>query len=143
MQTSNLKSKMAAPINKTPQALSLKVLAECSTTKARTCKLKLPHYTVDTPVFMPVGTQGTMKSLTTSQLENVDAQLILGNTYHLGMRPVCLFVYFVCLLVCWKIFPCNRNSGNSHKSRGYFLKTPSCHPIANLYYLWYRNIRLK
>ncbi|XP_033643260.1 queuine tRNA-ribosyltransferase catalytic subunit 1-like isoform X2 [Asterias rubens] len=87
MQTSNLKSKMAAPINKTPQALSLKVLAECSTTKARTCKLKLPHYTVDTPVFMPVGTQGTMKSLTTSQLENVDAQLILGNTYHLGMRP--------------------------------------------------------
>ena len=81
-------SKMAAPMNKMPQALSLQILAECSTTKARTCKMTLPHYTVDTPVFMPVGTQGTMKGLTTSQLENLDCQLILGNTYHLGMRPV-------------------------------------------------------
>ena len=74
--------------SKAPRALSLQIVAECSTTKARTSKLCLPHYTVDTPVFMPVGTQGTMKGLTTSQLETLDCQLILGNTYHLGMRPV-------------------------------------------------------
>ncbi|XP_038064064.1 queuine tRNA-ribosyltransferase catalytic subunit 1-like [Patiria miniata] len=78
---------MAAPMTKMPSALSLEILAECSTTKARTCKLELPHQTVDTPVFMPVGTQGTMKGLTTSQLEQLNCQLILGNTYHLGMRP--------------------------------------------------------
>ncbi|XP_022085150.1 queuine tRNA-ribosyltransferase catalytic subunit 1-like [Acanthaster planci] len=78
---------MAAPMAKAPKALSLEILAECSTTKARTCKLRLPHQLVDTPVFMPVGTQGTMKGLTTSQLKNLDCQLILGNTYHLGMRP--------------------------------------------------------
>ncbi|XP_002736484.1 queuine tRNA-ribosyltransferase catalytic subunit 1-like [Saccoglossus kowalevskii] len=77
---------MAASLKST-HALSFKILAECSTTKARTGKLKLPHHTVDTPVFMPVGTQGTMKGLTTKQLEDLDCQIILGNTYHLGMRP--------------------------------------------------------
>ncbi|XP_071504302.1 queuine tRNA-ribosyltransferase catalytic subunit 1-like [Diadema antillarum] len=68
-------------------ALSLQILAECSTTKARTCKMQLPHQLVDTPVFMPVGTQGTMKGVTCHQLEELNCQLILGNTYHLGMRP--------------------------------------------------------
>lgn len=69
-------------------ALRYKVLAECSTTKARTAILTLPHYEVETPVFMPVGTQGTMKGLTSKQLTELDCQIILGNTYHLGMRPV-------------------------------------------------------
>ena len=69
-------------------ALSYEVLAECSTTKARTAILTLPHYKVETPVFMPVGTQGTMKGLTSKQLTELDCQIILGNTYHLGMRPV-------------------------------------------------------
>ncbi|EDO31231.1 predicted protein [Nematostella vectensis] len=68
-------------------ALTFKILAECSTTKARTGILTLPHHRVETPVFMPVGTQGTMKGLTCSQLEDLDCQIILGNTYHLGMRP--------------------------------------------------------
>ncbi|XP_020612439.1 queuine tRNA-ribosyltransferase catalytic subunit 1-like isoform X2 [Orbicella faveolata] len=70
-----------------PSALSYEVLAECSTTKARTAILTLPHYKVETPVFMPVGTQGTMKGLTSKQLTELDCQIILGNTYHLGMRP--------------------------------------------------------
>ena len=69
-------------------ALSLKIIAECSVTKARCCKMTLPHHTVDTPVFMPVGTQGTMKGITPGQLEELDCQIILGNTYHLGHRPV-------------------------------------------------------
>ena len=43
---------------KTSTALKLTVLAECSTTRARTSLMELPHATVETPVFMPVGTQG-------------------------------------------------------------------------------------
>ncbi|KAL9989586.1 hypothetical protein ACROYT_G004150 [Oculina patagonica] len=70
-----------------PCALRYKVLAECSTSKARTAILTLPHHDVETPVFMPVGTQGTMKGLTCKQLTDLDCQIILGNTYHLGMRP--------------------------------------------------------
>ncbi|XP_041369986.1 queuine tRNA-ribosyltransferase catalytic subunit 1-like [Gigantopelta aegis] len=69
------------------QALSLKIIAECSTTKARVCKMHLPHAVVDTPVFMPVGTQGTLKGLVPEQLRDLDCKIILGNTYHLGHRP--------------------------------------------------------
>ncbi|XP_029180210.2 queuine tRNA-ribosyltransferase catalytic subunit 1-like isoform X2 [Acropora millepora] len=78
---------MAANESRTPCALNYKVLAECSSSKARTSILSLPHYEVETPVFMPVGTQGTMKGLTSQQLTELDCQIILGNTYHLGMRP--------------------------------------------------------
>ncbi len=49
--------------------------------------MKLPHYTVHTPVFMPVGTSGVMKGLTTEQLEELDCHIILGNTYHLALQP--------------------------------------------------------
>ena len=68
--------------------LRYEVLARCSTTKARVGRMALPHHVVDTPVFMPVGTQGTMKGLTTAQLRDLGCQIILGNTYHLGVRPV-------------------------------------------------------
>ena len=68
-------------------ALKFTVLAECSTSRARTSLMELPHAQVDTPVFMPVGTQGTLKGLITEQLERMDCRIILGNTYHLGNRP--------------------------------------------------------
>ncbi|XP_063601312.1 queuine tRNA-ribosyltransferase catalytic subunit 1-like isoform X2 [Penaeus indicus] len=71
----------------TSPALGFKILAECSKTKARTSLMKLPHYTVELPMFMPVGTQGTMKGLLPQQVKDANAQLILGNTYHLGTRP--------------------------------------------------------
>ena len=64
-------------------ALTWKVLANCSTTKARVGILTLPHGPVDTPVFMPVGTQGTLKGLTPKQLEELNCQIMLNNTYHL------------------------------------------------------------
>jgi len=67
--------------------LKFEIVAKCSKSKARTALLKLPHYEVETPIFMPVGTQGTMKGLTPEQLEELNCQIILGNTYHLGMRP--------------------------------------------------------
>ncbi|KAJ0181741.1 hypothetical protein K1T71_002463 [Dendrolimus kikuchii] len=68
-------------------ALSFTVGAECKTSRARAGIMKLPHYEVKTPVFMPVGTQGTMKGLLPEQLESLDCEIILGNTYHLGNRP--------------------------------------------------------
>ncbi|KAL6846175.1 hypothetical protein ACP4OV_023623 [Aristida adscensionis] len=55
--------------------------------RARAARLTLPHFTCQTPIFMPVGTQGTIKGLTTDQLEEIGCQIILGNTYHLELRP--------------------------------------------------------
>ncbi|KAI3635247.1 hypothetical protein MIR68_006813 [Amoeboaphelidium protococcarum] len=67
--------------------LKFEVLARCSTTKARVSKMILRHAVVVTPVFMPVGTQGAMKGVSVDQLRDVRCNMILGNTYHLGMRP--------------------------------------------------------
>jgi queuine tRNA-ribosyltransferase len=50
-------------------------------------RLVLPHHTVETPVFMPVGTQGTVKAVAQDVLESLGAEIILGNTYHLYLRP--------------------------------------------------------
>ncbi len=54
---------------------------------ARRGRLTTSHGVVETPVFMPVGTQATVKGLTPQQLEDLGAQIILGNTYHLALRP--------------------------------------------------------
>src|SRR5436309_358278 len=54
---------------------------------ARTGALTLPHGTVETPVFMPVGTQGTVRALSPNDLRNAGATLVLANTYHLHVRP--------------------------------------------------------
>lgn len=56
-------------------------------TGARLGKLHTPHGTIDTPVFMPVGTRATVKAMTPRELEEVGARIILGNTYHLYLRP--------------------------------------------------------
>jgi queuine tRNA-ribosyltransferase len=58
-----------------------------SATAARRGRLRTNHGFVDTPMFMPVGTQGTVKALTPAHLREVGAQIILGNTYHLNLRP--------------------------------------------------------
>src|SRR5207248_7364363 len=54
---------------------------------ARAGRLHTPHGVVDTPVFMPVGTQAAVKGLTPSQLEEAGARIVLANTYHLALRP--------------------------------------------------------
>lgn len=54
---------------------------------ARAGELTTPHGIIKTPVFMPVGTGGSVKSLDTADLEGINAQVILGNTYHLWLRP--------------------------------------------------------
>ena len=64
-----------------------KLIAECPETGARAGEFNTPHGVIKTPVFMPVGTQATVKAMTPPELEELGAQIILGNTYHLNMRP--------------------------------------------------------
>ncbi|MBA1336769.1 MAG: Queuine tRNA-ribosyltransferase [Firmicutes bacterium] len=68
-------------------AIRFEVLKECRRTGARLGRLETPHGTIDTPVFMPVGTQATVKAMTPEELEEIGAGIILSNTYHLYMRP--------------------------------------------------------
>ncbi|MBM3755593.1 MAG: tRNA guanosine(34) transglycosylase Tgt [Acidobacteria bacterium] len=64
------------------------VQATCPETGARAGVIHTPHGDVETPVFMPVGTQATVKGLTPEQLsDDLDAKIILSNTYHLFLRP--------------------------------------------------------
>lgn len=66
----------------------MRLVAECSRSRARAGELRLQHGPVATPVFMPVGTQATMKGITAEQLDALGCRICLGNTYHLGLRPV-------------------------------------------------------
>src|SRR2546428_14151786 len=60
---------------------------EATSGPARNGRLALPHGTVETPVFVPVGTQGTVRTLSPNDLKTVGASLVLANTYHLHVRP--------------------------------------------------------
>ena len=60
---------------------------EATSGAARAGSLKLPHGTVETPVFMPVGTQATVKTLDPRELREAKMQMILANAYHLHLRP--------------------------------------------------------
>ena len=55
--------------------------------KARAGTLTTDHGEIKTPVFMPVGTLGNVKAMTIRDIEEADANIILGNTYHLNLRP--------------------------------------------------------
>lgn len=66
-------------------AFSFKVKTTCG--KARRGELTLNHGTIQTPIFMPVGTYGAVKSMSPDDLEGIGAQIILGNTFHLWLRP--------------------------------------------------------
>ena len=63
------------------------LLAQDRQTKARRGRLTTVHGLVDTPAFIPVGTQGSVKATSPRELRELDAQIILGNTYHLFVRP--------------------------------------------------------
>jgi len=54
--------------------------------QARCARLHLPHGVVETPIFMPVGTYGAVKAMSPRELEEIDARIILGNTFHLWLR---------------------------------------------------------
>ena len=63
------------------------LLANDQHSKARRGRLKTAHGMIDTPAFMPVGTQGSVKGVSPRELRELNAQIILGNTYHLFVRP--------------------------------------------------------
>ncbi len=67
--------------------MSFQLLKTDTATAARRGRLQTRHGVVETPIFMPVGTQGTVKALTPTHLQEIGAQIILGNTYHLNLRP--------------------------------------------------------
>jgi len=60
---------------------------KCKDTMARRGVLKTAHGEVNTPIFMPVGTRGTVKAMTPNEMEDLNAEIILGNTYHLFLKP--------------------------------------------------------
>lgn len=69
-------------------ALSFQLQHTDATTRARAGKITTDHGEILTPIFMPVGTVGSVKAVTQQQLQDeVQAQIILGNTYHLYLRP--------------------------------------------------------
>ena len=65
--------------------MSFVVLSRCG--EARRGRLALAHGTVETPVFMPVGTYGAVKAMSPAELTGLGAQIVLGNTFHLWLRP--------------------------------------------------------
>lgn len=67
--------------------MRFEVVHTAAGTQARAGLLTLPHGTVETPAFMPVGTQGVVKTLTSEDLESLGYELILANAYHLALRP--------------------------------------------------------
>lgn len=68
-------------------AVSFEVLANDPQCAARLGRLTTPHGEVETPIFMPVGTQATVKGVTPAMLEDAGARIVLANTYHLALRP--------------------------------------------------------
>lgn len=68
-------------------AVKYELIKTCKQTGARLGRLHTPHGVIETPIFMPVGTQATVKSMTPEELKEIGSQIILSNTYHLYMRP--------------------------------------------------------
>jgi queuine tRNA-ribosyltransferase len=68
-------------------AVKYEHIKTCAQTGARLGRLHTPHGVIDTPAFMPVGTQATVKTMSPEELKAMDAHIILSNTYHLFLRP--------------------------------------------------------
>ncbi len=66
---------------------NFELIKESSECKARLGKIHTNHGDIETPIFMPVGTKATVKAMTPEELKDIEAQIILGNTYHLYLRP--------------------------------------------------------
>ena len=84
MKNNNLESrKSEVPL----LAIKYELIHECKQSGARYGKLHTPHGTFETPVFMPVGTLATVKTLSPEELDQMGAKIILANTYHLWLQP--------------------------------------------------------
>jgi len=74
-------------MEKEPEKFKFELLYKSTENNARLGRLTTPHGIIDTPVFMPVGTQATVKALTSQELLDMNVSIILGNTYHLYLQP--------------------------------------------------------
>src|SRR5436190_23300675 len=77
----------SATYNSSPMSLSFDLLMTDQNTRARLGRVTTQHGPFDTPAFMPVGTQGTIKGVLPDHVAATGAQIILANTYHLMLRP--------------------------------------------------------
>lgn len=68
-------------------AVKYEPIKTCKQSGARLGRVHTPHGVIETPAFMPVGTQATVKTMSPEELKTMDAQIILSNTYHLFIRP--------------------------------------------------------
>jgi tRNA-guanine transglycosylase, queuosine-34-forming len=68
-------------------AVKYELIKVCKQSGARLGRVHTPHGVIETPTFMPVGTQATVKTMSPEELKSMDAQIILSNTYHLFIRP--------------------------------------------------------
>lgn len=68
-------------------AVTYELIKTCKQSGARLGKLHTPHGTIDTPIFMPVGTNASVKGISPDELKEMNAKIILSNTYHLYLRP--------------------------------------------------------
>lgn len=84
--------------------MSFKILNKCKETAARRGVIKTTRGEINTPIFMPVGTRGSVKAISPRELDEVGAEIILGNTYHLFLRPGMDII---------------RQAGNLHKFAGW------------------------
>jgi queuine tRNA-ribosyltransferase len=66
---------------------SFRLIQTCSDSKARAGELLTPHGAISTPVFLPVGSQGAVKTLTPEEVKDIGIAMVLANTYHLYLRP--------------------------------------------------------
>ncbi len=78
---------MTAIPRATTAGFGFEVHARCAHTRARTGVFHTPHGSVETPIFMPVGTKGTVKGVLPDRLRSLGARMVLANTYHLHLRP--------------------------------------------------------
>ena len=68
-------------------AVTYELIKTCKQSGARLGRLHTPHGVIETPVFMPVGTLATVKTMSPEEFEEIGAEIILANTYHLHLRP--------------------------------------------------------
>ncbi len=69
------------------EAIRYELIKKCGQTGARLGRIHTPHGSFDTPAFMPVGTQASVKGMSPDELRQIGAEIILSNTYHLFLRP--------------------------------------------------------
>ena len=68
-------------------AVTYEHIKTCKQSGARLGIVHTPHGSFETPMFMPVGTKATVKTMSPEELRQIEAQIILGNTYHLWLQP--------------------------------------------------------